>query len=592
MDFKGIISIIVIGILLLVMAFGVHIIVSKDKQKVVYIQKIETLSDELSNTKDELEYLKTYYANNQPEPVLYSAEKGHLDMIKYFKAHGKNLSIENKKGDTPLWIALKHRYYDIVDFLLDENIYDISIDKHKPVIYQALLDDRKDFAELFIERGMDVNAETVDGETAFHEACGRGWLDFAELLADNGAVIDAVVQSGFYKDYTPLRFALEYGHMDIIRFLIDKGVDIHFRDKYGKTALHYTAEYGQYDVAKFLIKEGLSINDPDNLGATPLFYAKVFDSFSVAKLLKRHGGKLFIGSISQNSNDSALFNIAVEYGATQIIPDMITEGLDLNYKNKYGFTPLHTSIINKYTFLAYALIDGGISLDIPDNEGKTPLHHCALYGRLNIADALIKAGADVNWRNNYGKTPIYYTGFYKCEKTAELLVDSGAELNITDKYGVTPLVYAKIYGAEGVEKLLTDNDAKLFIDGVSLYSENGLTPLHFSAKYGNTEITRSLIDRGANVNANIGRGKTPLHYAVSKGYYEIAALLIKSGADVNAGYFYRDTPIDIAIRDVDNKMIVLLEANGAIRSKLFKHLYYFILLLTKHFNVFEIFIES
>ena len=43
---------------------------------------------------------------------------------------------------------------------------------------------------------------------------------------------------------TALQRAVKYRHYNIVRLLIDGGVDINARDREGKTALHYAAEYG------------------------------------------------------------------------------------------------------------------------------------------------------------------------------------------------------------------------------------------------------------------------------------------------------------------------------------------------------------
>ena len=64
-------------------------------------------------------------------------------------------------------------------------------------------------------------------------------------------------------------------------------------------------------------------------------------------------------------------------------------------------------------------------------------------------------------------------------------------------------------------------------------SENGLTPLHYAAMHGLTEVVRSLLACGVDVNDHLGGGGTPLHYAVNRGLVEVVELLLVHGADVN-----------------------------------------------------------
>ena len=61
-------------------------------------------------------------------------------------------------------------------------------------------------------------------------------------------------------------------------------------------------------------------------------------------------------------------------------------------------------------------------------------------------------------------------------------------------------------------------------------SKYGRTPLHFSAQGGHLEVTRALIEAGADVNAKEDKGWTPLHICAEKGHLEVARALIKAGS--------------------------------------------------------------
>jgi ankyrin repeat protein len=55
-----------------------------------------------------------------------------------------------------------------------------------------------------------------------------------------------------------------------------------------------------------------------------------------------------------------------------------------------------------------------------------------------------------------------------------------------------------------------------------------MTPLHYAAFRNHKEIVELLIDRGADLNANVEYG-TPLDYAIMSKRTETAALLLKHG---------------------------------------------------------------
>jgi ankyrin repeat protein len=72
----------------------------------------------------------------------------------------------------------------------------------------------------------------------------------------------------------------------------------------------------------------------------------------------------------------------------------------------------------------------------------------------------------------------------------------------------------------------------------------GKTVLHQAAQTGNFENVRSMLQRGANVNAiSSSNGAIPLHYAAEGGHLGIAQLLIQAGADVNARAILRQVDI-------------------------------------------------
>src|SRR5262245_35542407 len=55
-----------------------------------------------------------------------------------------------------------------------------------------------------------------------------------------------------------------------------------------------------------------------------------------------------------------------------------------------------------------------------------------------------------------------------------------------------------------------------------------------AAKRGDAEAVKSLLAKGANVNAKTRYDQTPLMFAAEKGHLEIVRILIEAGADINA----------------------------------------------------------
>jgi RNA polymerase sigma factor (sigma-70 family) len=71
---------------------------------------------------------------------------------------------------------------------------------------------------------------------------------------------------------------------------------------------------------------------------------------------------------------------------------------------------------------------------------------------------------------------------------------------------------------------------------------SGATGLHLAAGYGDVAITRLLLERGSDLEAEAPEGHSPgrpLQYAARAGQLETVTLLVEAGADVNAGQEYQ-----------------------------------------------------
>jgi ankyrin repeat protein len=84
-----------------------------------------------------------------------------------------------------------------------------------------------------------------------------------------------------------------------------------------------------------------------------------------------------------------------------------------------------------------------------------------------------------------------------------------------------------------------------------------------AAAEGNIEQVKSLLSKGADVNARDERGLTTLHHAASHGHKDIFDLLIAKGADTNSKDKWGYTPLYYAIWNEDKDMVRLLVAKGA-----------------------------
>jgi ankyrin repeat protein len=99
-------------------------------------------------------------------------------------------------------------------------------------------------------------------------------------------------------------------------------------------------------------------------------------------------------------------NSAAFLGNINAIHQHIIAGTNLNTKDDYGSTPLHTATVFGRTEVALILIDAGADINSISADGSTPLHNASFFCRTEIVEALLAKGADKEIRNSYGSTAL------------------------------------------------------------------------------------------------------------------------------------------------------------------------------------------
>lgn len=83
--------------------------------------------------------------------------------------------------------------------------------------------------------------------------------------------------------------------------------------------------------------------------------------------------------------------------------------IDINQKDKNGYTPLHFAVQSNTYDVVKVLLDKGANVDIQDKFGNTPLFKSATENTdLKITQVLIHSGADIHVMNTFGYSPMHF----------------------------------------------------------------------------------------------------------------------------------------------------------------------------------------
>ncbi|OQV15346.1 Protein arginine N-methyltransferase 5 [Hypsibius exemplaris] len=129
----------------------------------------------------------------------------------------------------------------------------------------------------------------LDGKKPLHEAVENGHRECVVYLAET---IGVSVNSLKRADWTPLMLACVKGNLDMIRYLVAHGADVHFENKDGWNAFHLACREGNLEACKLLQEldpTGTSESCSKN-GRSPLHTAALHGRRSVVQFLLRECG--------------------------------------------------------------------------------------------------------------------------------------------------------------------------------------------------------------------------------------------------------------------------------------------------------------
>jgi hypothetical protein len=167
-----------------------------------------------------------------------------------------------------------------------------------------------------------------------------------------------------------------------------------------------------------------------------------------------------------------------------------------------------------------ALLDKGVKPDVRNKFGNTPLMSSIASNNNNIATLLILRGANINLINSKQQSAIHLATSNNNFGMVDTLISRYAYVNAPDIDGNTPMLLAAIRKHWDMVKYLVDYGAN-----IHTRNKNGLTVLHLAACCGNYDIVNILLQKNANPFATTIQGATPKDLALGVLDERVVAIL-------------------------------------------------------------------
>lgn len=207
-----------------------------------------------------------------------------------------------------------------------------------------------------------------NGTSLLEAAKGNDPRTLLKLLC-SGADVNTRDEQG----YTAFHWAAKNSNFEAMEILFSRGANITARSNelYSNSPAHLAATEDKLDVLKWLLDRGIPVDSRNDIGSTLLIDAAWFGFDNLVRLLIQYGAKLDEGMY--NWDNITALHAAVMNGNVEVIKVLIGSNADINAKSSITKrTPLHYAFWNGDQDIIKFLIEKGADETAVDVAGKIP----------------------------------------------------------------------------------------------------------------------------------------------------------------------------------------------------------------------------
>lgn len=528
--------------------------------------------------------------NNAGETPLMSAIRSNqLNIISLLlKQKDIDVNIKNFNHKTALMLAVEMNRECVLPLLLQHPRIDLNqTDSFGwTTLMLAIVNKHINIVKKLLEQeGIDINLANNEGMTALMLIIQQGEIfPLRDLLQRE----DINLNFKNSADQTPLFLAIKRGNNNACQHLLrHPSIDVKITDKDGNDVLLIASICGNLNAVKSLLQRpDVDINTQNNEGKTALMLASQLGHKEIVNILLTQS-RININIKDKNGNnallcssckDPAISKIPPETVQQQIAEMLLASHLDINDTNNEGKTALMLACqTNNTAIVKTLLLHSNIAINQQDPTGKTALILATQAKHPHIIDLLLAhQDIDINCQDHNGQTALMTAILNISPKRAGLLYTTdeqilqklldhpACDINITDTRGFTALMIASsvqenaantlaariLLNKQNINIHYKNRDGftaamlanihnnqqvlQVILEKEGIISKSDLNKKLFQAIAQNQPAeVQSLLEKGANVNAQDTLSWTPLMHASEIGNLALVKLLLNAGANVH-----------------------------------------------------------
>ncbi|KAI5924378.1 ankyrin repeat-containing domain protein [Camillea tinctor] len=207
----------------------------------------------------------------------------------------------------------------------------------------------------------------------------------------------------------------------------------------------------------------------------------------------------------------------LRYGAdpnqSQLDPPLLVDMMIFNRNDSAPLIPICDSLLHGTC---------PINLNATNNDGQTALMVASGFNNIDMVNWLLKYGADTDVLDRFNNSALWYASYKGNVGIATSLLNKRAKIDVAHAAGRDPL----LFGAD-----------------FALYNSSGDAFMMEVSKSRQIEVTKMLIEKGADINRKGTNGETPIFLAIGHHHNNaLTRLLAENGAKMDGMVRNTSTP--------------------------------------------------
>ncbi|CAB3409070.1 unnamed protein product [Caenorhabditis bovis] len=477
-------------------------------------------------------------------PLHYAAMKSNLAAIATLVGLNANVNAEDLNEMTPLLLACVHGTEEVIEKLIKARSDVTKRDQRQNTVFHIVaLRGEPTILKMMMKHSGRIASQSLrltnnEGKTPLRLAVEGNHPETLKEILD--------IEKSFQTDWKRrekelIHFAASKGYLQVIKQLVEAGLDRNERDPHRCIPLHVAAQMNRKDVVEYLLEES-NIEEPDDYGMTPLMLAVSQDSLDCVKVLIERGAQIwrtdndertviYVGAKynALNSVDYILSHLREEDALSKSIASRKSlrniesnqESGMVNQTDRDQNSPMHIVASNGYLEMMRLLYAHGAVITLVNEDEETALHRAAHSGQTSAVRQLIEWDKRlILMKDEMGNSALHLAAKMGHDITTRVLLEAGADREARNSYQETPLIVA-------VEAGRLETTQQLISKGALVENpSDSRTVLHVAAERGFDNIARFLIQVGVTLDRRDDRGRTALDVACEHNKKEVARALV------------------------------------------------------------------